>query len=321
MVYTVRMIPVHLPVARYRFSLVADSPVQFPAYAGSTWRGLFGNVLKRSVCVTREPDCRQCLLWRQCVYSYVFETPPPVQPDTILRHSNAVPHPFVIRPLATSGGQFAVGERMTIELLLVGRANTHLPYVVHAFSEMGKSGIAKLDGRFHIEQIEQADTDQHWHPVYSPQDGLSAVAPSVFTPEVMAGDAVRLSFITPYRSVQQNNLVRAGDFTARQFLSTLLRRVSMLQAFHTDLALAADFKRLTALMDEVVVAENELRWHDWTRYSSRQKSLIKMGGLVGSVVLRGEALAEFLALLQVGELVHVGKGAVMGLGEYRLDVV
>lgn len=315
------MIPVHLPVARYRFSLIADSPVQFPAYAGSTWRGLFGNVLKRSVCVTREPDCRACLLWRQCVYSYVFETPRPVQPDTILRHSGAVPHPFVIRPLATSGGQFEVGECMGIELLLVGRGNAHLPYVVHTFSEMGKAGITKLNGRFHLEQIAQADAEQQWQPVYSKAAGLCAMEPCVVAPERVACDAVRLSFVTPYRSLQQNNLVRPGDFTARQFLGTLLRRVSMLQAFHTDSPLVADFKRLTGLMDEVVVVENKLRWHDWTRYSSRQKNLIKMGGLAGSVVLRGDALTEFLPLLQVGEWVHVGKATVMGLGEYRLDVV
>ncbi|MEZ5537172.1 MAG: CRISPR system precrRNA processing endoribonuclease RAMP protein Cas6 [Thiolinea sp.] len=316
------MISLHLPVAHYRFSLQADSPVQLPAYAGSAWRGLFGNALKRSVCVTHEPDCRKCLLWRQCVYSYVFETPPPDRPDTILRHSSAVPHPFVIRPLATSGAKFATGDLMTVELVLVGRGNQHLPYIVHAFNVMGQTGIGKPDGYFHIAQLSRADAEGGWQPVYNGQGSLTAQAPELLRfaePELC--ERVRLRFVTPYRSLQQGRLVQGGDFSARQFLGTLLRRVSMLQAFHTEQPLEADFKALSGLMETVQVAENGLRWHDWARYSSRQKTLIKMGGLLGEVELRGEALAVFLPLLQAGEQVHVGKAAVMGLGEYRLDVI
>lgn len=215
-----------------------------------------------------------------------------------------------------------MGESLAVDLLLVGRANGYLPYLVHSFQEMGKAGIAKLDGRFAVEQLCQADEAGRWQPVYTPPGGLQALEPLPRTGSAAVdGQAVRLRFVTPYRSVQQGKLVRAGDFSARQFLGTLLRRVSMLQALHTDTALAVDFKGLSRLMESVQVAENNLRWHDWVRYSSRQKALIQMGGLLGSVVLRGEALGVFLALLRVGEQVHVGKGTVMGLGEYRLDVV
>ena len=60
------------------------------------------------------------------------------------------------------------------------------------------------------------------------------------------------------------------------------------------------------------------RWHEWTRYSARQDTLLQMGGLVGSFALPGAALAPFWSCLWAGQWTHAGKGAVMGLGRYRL---
>jgi CRISPR/Cas system endoribonuclease Cas6 (RAMP superfamily) len=46
-----------------------------------------------------------------------------------------------------------------------------------------------------------------------------------------------------------------------------------------------------------------------------------MGGVTGSVVFEGpdaEIFMPYLELLAAGEVVHVGKGAVMGLGRMRV---
>jgi len=46
------------------------------------------------------------------------------------------------------------------------------------------------------------------------------------------------------------------------------------------------------------------------------------GGLVGEVTYEaphGEDLDPYLPLLLWGELVHVGKNATFGLGQYRID--
>lgn len=64
-----------LPLARYRFKFRAIDTVRLPDYAGSAWRGVFGRSLKKIVCVTREPRCEPCLLYRNCIYPYIFETP------------------------------------------------------------------------------------------------------------------------------------------------------------------------------------------------------------------------------------------------------
>ena len=63
------------------------------------------------------------------------------------------------------------------------------------------------------------------------------------------------------------------------------------------------------------------RWRDWTRYSTRQRAAMRMGGLVGRVELEGRALAPFWPWLQAGELVHAGKATSMGLGRYSLEAL
>lgn len=313
----------NLPVYRFRADFKAQQSMRFPAYAGSTWRGLFGHVLRRSVCVTGAKTCEGCLLSQQCLYRYIFETPPPTEPKTIVSHLTAAPHPFVIRPLATSGATLHSGDDFTIELLLFGKGQQHLPYIIYTLQQMGQQGFnrqrASDKAEFTLTRLTQIGLPDGEHPVFSDHETHAAQTPPPDTalPED-AASSVSLHFITPYRAVQQGKLVRPEQFSARQFLMTLLRRVSLLQAVHTDTPLELDFHALGQQADTLTVTAAALRWHDWQRYSSRQSSLIKMGGLVGSVILEGAALAQFMPLLRKGELTHSGKGAVMGLGQYGI---
>ena len=67
----------HFKFAQFKFLLKAVDCISLPVYKGSTFRGAFGHAFKKVVCVTREKICGTCLLKNRCVYSYVFETPPP----------------------------------------------------------------------------------------------------------------------------------------------------------------------------------------------------------------------------------------------------
>jgi CRISPR/Cas system endoribonuclease Cas6 (RAMP superfamily) len=48
---------------------------------------------------------------------------------------------------------------------------------------------------------------------------------------------------------------------------------------------------------------------------------MKLGGIVGELMLEGEEVAPFLPLLGAAEIVHVGKGATFGLGKIELKTV
>ena len=73
--------------------------------------------------------------------------------------------------------------------------------------------------------------------------------------------------------------------------------------------------------DAVPLIAVRLRWYDWSRYSSRQQTTVPMGGLVGTIELAGDGLEPFWPYLWLGQWTHAGKGAVMGLGGYRIETV
>ena len=122
-----------------------------------------------------------------------------------------------------------------------------------------------------------------------------------------------LDFVTPTRVVHAEALTPEPDFHV--LIRVLLRRLSNLAYFHCGTELNLDFRGLITAAEQVETVSSDLRWHDWERYSARQDTRMKLGGVVGRVTYQGN-FQPFLPLLQLGEIVHVGKGTSFGLGKY-----
>jgi CRISPR-associated endoribonuclease Cas6 len=127
-----------------------------------------------------------------------------------------------------------------------------------------------------------------------------------------------LHFLTPTRLIFDRQLVTVPEFHI--LIRNLLRRLSNLAYFHCDSELDLDFRGLVDAAQEVKLVENRTRWHDWERYSARQDAKLKMGGVIGEAVYRGD-LAPFIPLLTLGEVLHVGKGTGLGLGRFRASTL
>ncbi len=304
-----------LPLAVYRLEFIAQDSVHLPAYAGSAWRGIFGHALKRLVCVTREPSCPPCLLYRSCIYPYVFETPP--DPDVgKLRKYPAAPHPYVLRP--GPGGAHPAGATITVDVVLLGHGNRHLPYVIHAFDQAARRGIGQRNERLALKQVLQQTASGAWRAIYQPGQTLQPLSPEL--PEQPACPArLSLQLETPLRIRRAEKLMGPDAFQFGALFSNLLRRVSLLSTFHTDAPLQVDFAALSRTSWTIQHRAARLRWHEWVRYSSRQDALLQMGGLAGEIELDGADLEPFWPYLWLGQWTHAGKGAVMGLGRYRIE--
>ena len=74
-----------------------------------------------------------------------------------------------------------------------------------------------------------------------------------------------------------------------------------------------DYKGLIERAQTVVTVKQDFRWYDWERYSTRQRSRLKMGGVIGEAYYHG-ALANYEWILK---LVHVGKGVTFGFGKIK----
>lgn len=129
-------------------------------------------------------------------------------------------------------------------------------------------------------------------------------------------EKVALRFLTPARLKYQGDLVGPKvEFSV--LVKSLLRRVSALSAIHCGREMEVDFQGIIRRAEGVKIGESRLFWEQLSRYSGRQDARLSLSGFRGSVTYEGP-VGEFLPLLRAGELCHVGKGAVFGLGMFRI---
>ncbi len=313
----------HLTFARFIFRARAETALKLPPYKGSTFRGGFGHNLRRTVCINRADDCGRCILASRCIYTYIFETSPP--DGSMIRHSfSEVPRPYVLNPPHTTKETFEPGETFTFELVLFGKAVDYFPYFLFVFQQLGENGIGRENGRFEIEAVMNeifgdeigiySSTDKclkgNIH-VYSPENLFRVYSDIVRTNP----DQLTVRLLTPFRFRKDGRFRDNFDFF--DFFRNLLGRLYLLTYFHCGNRLDRDHRQLLEKSKGIEIRDRDIRWHDWVRYSNRQKTSMKMGGLTGEFRIRGE-LAPFLPFLKIGEYTNIGKATSMGLGKYGI---
>lgn len=309
-----------IPYLRLRCTLVAREPAQLPAYHGSLLRGAFGHALRRAVCAMGpEQPCATCRLRRTCVHTQLFETfieeedPPP-----FLRGLPSPPRPYLFEP-RSDRRDFAPGDPLDFDLLLVGRAADLAAYALLAVERMAAAGLGSRRSRFALDGVlSPAAAGGDWQPLVEKAEVVPGAVPLPQWTEAPADAAERatLRFLTPTRLKVRGHLADGVGFRTLAF--TMLRRTLELAHFYVPgVAIDWDLAPLLERAQAVRIATSDLHWHDWERYSQRQGSTMTLGGFVGSLTLEGE-LAPFAALLRAAEVLHVGKGATFGLG--RVEV-
>jgi hypothetical protein len=244
-----------------------------------------------------------------------------------MRKYATAPHPFVLAPPWPGQEAVKVGERLAVGVTLFGKALRHLPYFVYAFERLGAAGLGSRRIRCRLRSVEAFMDGTTW-PLYSAKDPVLR-APDPFEstlrlalgvpPSEDAGSStrrVRVEFLTPVRLMSQERLAHEVDFPL--LVRSLLRRIGHLAHFHcgSDLSGVA-FRDWIARAASIRTVAHEVSWYDWERYSTRQQTRMKLGGVIGSMTFEG-ALDPFLPLLRAGTVIHVGKGTSFGLGRYRL---
>ncbi len=311
---------IELPLSRYRFEFRAIDDGMLRAFAGSAWRGVFGTALKRTVCAMRFRPCEGCPLMDGCIYPTIFEGHRPrgaEQFPTI----DKVAVPYVMEPSNTSEVVFKRGDQVSVILTLVGSANQRLVYVVRAMADAGLAGIGPARARLELENVlGLADLEgTSTATAYAGDDSVVAIAPQTpKTPKVER--KLHVALRSPLRLRLNNDLVTPARFAAGDLLVAVIRRVSSLAALHCHAPAAEDFAELARIARAVHSIRADLRWHEQQRFSGRQKERLQAGGIVGNFdVDLGDAAPRLFPWLALGQWVGAGKGASMGLGQYRIS--
>jgi hypothetical protein len=306
-----------LAVARYRFTFRMQQTLRLPDFAGSLLRGQFGAALRHTACVTKAKTCAGCPLLSTCPYPAIFETPAPAAHE--LQKFSQMPNPYVIEPPPLGARAIAAGETLAFGMVLVGRALDQLPLIAYALQRALRDGLGAERARGELQDVvweRAAGPESVWDPDAA---RLRAHAPALEVPAFEGSAHATLSIATPLRLQDNGRPLRPDELSPRKLATALIRRTALLFEFHADRpGLGAQAPQL-ARHAETLADERALTWHDWSRYSSRQKQAMTLGGVLGTWTLRGE-VAPLVPWLWLGQWLHAGKNATMGLGAYTLSL-
>ncbi len=323
-----------IPYKRFTFILEAEEELSLPPYKGSTFRGAFGAQFKKVVCALKKEDCRDCLLKQRCVYAYIFESHSPAE-GNVLGKVNSIPHPFIIEPPAEEQQRYSKGQTCSVGLILIGEAIQYLPYFIYTFDLLGKNGIGRGRGRCRLLEVYIVSPHGENKSIYSSKTckvesfdrDCIDLSPSILSvmegashPVNNAPEEITLKFLTPARLKYGDNLTMNPEFHV--FIRQILRRLYLLNHYYckdspVDGGVSGNgYHRLLIDMAQATrIKASNLRWCDWERYSRRQDTRMKLGGFVGDIAYQGD-IAPFLAFIEAGAILHVGKGTSFGLGKY-----
>ncbi len=290
----------HFAIAKFHLRLKASGRINLPAYKGSTFRGGFGQALR-----SMSPS------W----YSYFFE--PSKAFSDPGSYSCRIPNPYVLLPPLDTERTYLKGHEFSCELTLFGQAARHYSICLAALEFLGRGlGIGHGKGKFKLVGLDAA----------LPGENSSLGADYTISGDDIAGAAVSTSgktatlrLVTRLRLKDQNRLVgRAPGFSV--FFGRLMERLNAISRYYCGCEAVDrnEWQRLSRLARGIRVKEAKVRWDDWSRFSGRQRSWMRFGGLLGTVTYEGD-LAPFLPYLALGEWCHVGGKTSFGLGKYVME--
>lgn len=298
------------PAARFRFEFEALSNIKFPPFAGSMLRGVFGYALRSVSCMTKQKECKGCPLQVNCPYSRIFEPKTPASVDR--QKFSSVPGAYVFEPLQWGNAFYEPGASVCFDMVLLGEEISLVPLVIFALQKGMLRGIghgeARLKAVFQVSDLGKAK-------IYEAGDEEIVDFERSFKLKRQFSSSCQLKLVTPLRVQREGKILNSEELTAKEFFAALIRRVDLVCRTHMN-PIDIPFNELLADADNAKLSKN-LSIREWTRYSNRQKSLMRLPGLIGE--LSFDNLSEPLFnFLELAEYFHVGKNAAFGLGRVKI---
>ena len=252
-------------------------------FIGSTLRGAFGMSLKKVVCINPSFTCEGCFAKDNCLFYDFFEQK---------NRAHQYRFDFGLNP-----------ESYDFSLYLFEEATEKLPYIISAIHKMlTEQGLGVKREKFEIEKIVCNDKD-----IY--QDGkfdLKDIQTESFKVRELS-NRVGVEFTTPMRMKYQGKLLNQKP-PLESLLYSISNRLNEIKNLpKIKLTYNPHYKEKNA----------SVKFVDQTRRSNRQKTKLQIGGMIGRIEYK-EIDDKSLILLQLGEILGVGKQTVFGMG--RIEV-
>jgi len=309
-----------------------------PLWAGNSLSAGLGNKLRDRVCavyvnsqeepsmtMTEHRNCKKnCELSQCCNYGRLFTSLPKADQEGPAISFES-PLPLILIPPAT--GSYDPEDCASVGFATIGPALDSLPYLFLALRDLGKSGLGRDrhigGGRFDLESADSL-TPQERKQVYD--DGNLQSMMSTFSYFDLLRQAekfngsVALKFITPTQIGDWIGYSSRPSF--RMLLMHLLQRANALSSSHGTgylynpkecqniLENAEKVEQVSAFVEEVhprrqTNMQNEFEWQP--------------PYFLGEIVYRGSFSKDMMALLSLGQIIHVGRAATIGNGMFKME--
>ncbi|MFA6684284.1 MAG: CRISPR system precrRNA processing endoribonuclease RAMP protein Cas6, partial [Arcobacteraceae bacterium] len=265
-----------------KLSIIIKNKPQY--FIGSQLRGALGYALKKVTCINPSYTCDGCFAVSNCLYHEFYE-----EKNTFHKYRF----------------DFELGrEFYNFDFYLFDSATAKLPYIVSAFhmllTQIGLGKEKKTYSKFDMYiNDENCFSDGK---LKLPQNFIKTFTIDNFYPNIS------LRFATPLRIKKENVFLRSDEIGLDELVNSIYQRQMRL--------LGKEYKKFPyPIIGEIV--SKELHFKELSRYSNRQKTDMKLGGIIGEMKLKNLNI-ETYNILKVGELIGVGKSTVFGLGKIKI---
>lgn len=257
----------------------ADRPSFF---TGSMLRGVIGHALKKVTCINPSFECTDCFATNDCLYYKFYE-----EKNSFHNYRLGI----TLQP-----------ELYDFSFYLFEDEISSLPYVLSAIKKAFEEiGIGKERKKLKIINISIFD-----RCVY---DGNRFLSLENVKTKSLALDTfkedVEIEFTMPIR-IKQNNTFATQEIALHTMINSIHMR---LQKIKKNPQSSLNYRVHGEVYD------SRMKFVDTQRYSGRQKSKMNMGGLKGTMKIKGLDKQSY-TYLKIGEIIGAGKQTVFGLGSY-----
>ena len=268
----------------YRIDISTIKNFKPPFFCGSMLRGAFGVALKRVVCINPSYKCDGCFVKQNCLYYSFYE------------QKNSFHQYRIVSKLGM--------EDLKFSFYLFEESCDELPYVLSAIKKaLEEIGLGREKQPVKITQISVNNKQIYDGNQFSPIDEIS---PYQFSINEIYHD-IKIEFKMPLRIKHKNQFAR-DEINLPNLITNIHNRYRELKEL--------PFKKLGFKVEGEIVKSN-IRYLDLYRYSNRQKSKMKLGGIIGNLTIKGLDEKSFY-YLKLGEVIGAGKQTVFGLGDYEI---
>lgn len=290
------------------FILRIKNKCKMPYFKNSALRGGMGRMLMEFSCLG-DGSCDSCEHSKNCMVDKVMYSKLKYKPDFIANETSV----GYILECFDKKVDYEKGELLKFNLILFGDTINYINYFVYAFDVLGTKGIGKFYSKYKLEKVVNENGRDIFFDGQIIKSNILVKNVEEYICErknqLLNVPSVIMNFISPFRYKFQGHYKAKIDIN--DLAIALNRRINILNAYE------GIEEEVNIQCNNCEFTSEHLNWSENQRYSSRQDSKMKLGGVEGSISLNINN-DDFLDLLIAGELVHIGKNSSFGLGKYIL---